>query len=52
MTPHPCPTRRKIPVSVKVYGGVFSLIPVPIEKFGLAENLSSLEVQYLKINLN
>jgi hypothetical protein len=43
-----------IPVPAKAHGGAFS--PIPVEEFiptgNPARNLSPLEVQYLKINLN
>jgi hypothetical protein len=50
MAPHPRPRHRE---RSRV---AFSLIPVPVEEFipveNPAGNLSPLEVQYLKINLN
>jgi hypothetical protein len=45
-----------VPVPVNAHGGAFSPIPVPVGEFipvgNPAGNLSPLEVQYLKINLN
>jgi hypothetical protein len=45
-----------IPVPANAYGGAFSPIPIPVEEFipvgNPTGNLSPLEIQYLKINLN
>jgi hypothetical protein len=56
--PSPSPRGQKFPVPVpaNAHGGAFSPIPVPVGEFipvgNPAGNLSPLEVQCLKINLN
>jgi hypothetical protein len=50
------PHRGMAPVPANTHGGVFSPILVSVGEFipvgNPAENLSLLEIQYLKINLN
>jgi hypothetical protein len=57
-SPSPSPRGGKfsVPVPADAHGGAFSPIPVPVGEFipvgNPTGNLSPLELQYLKINLN
>jgi hypothetical protein len=57
-SPSPSPRGKKftVPIPANAHGGAFSPIPVLVGEFipvwNPAGNLSPLEVQYLKINLN